>query len=315
MKKAITTAAILLTGMAAFPQKNNIVPAATKNPGKVKIPTGFKSLFAEANGQQIHYIIGGVGKPLLLLHGFPESWYTWRKVMPLLLKDFTLIVPDARGVGESSCPEKGYSKVEIAEDFYQLMQKLGHKKFFVAGHDWGGSEAFALTATHPESVEKLIILEANPMGSWVANKEPLWFYGFIRQPNNYAEKIIGNNKKEFFTWFWTNKEGIHIPNAIDADAQEEYLRTYGINKGMNAAFELYRTIDKDIENNDRFSKIPLTIPVLAVGAEFSQKGKIAENMKHVANNVTEALIPNSGHFVTEEQPELTADTIRNFLKN
>ncbi len=293
----------------------SIAPATAKSKSKVKLPNGFKSQFAEVNGQRIHYVTGGKGEPLLLLHGFPESWYTWRKIIPLLEKDFTLIMPDARGVGDSSCPAKGYSKVEIAEDFYQLMQKLGYKQFYLAGHDWGGVEAVALAATHPESVRKLINLEAGALGSWLPNRDLLWFFGLMRQPDNFAEKIIEGRQREFFTWFWTNKDGNRIPNAIDAAAQEEYMRTFGTTCGMKAGFERYRTLDKDFADTDRFAKTPLTMPVLAVGAEFSFKDQVAWSMRHVAKDVTQVIVPNSGHFVLEEQPEFTAKTIRDFLKN
>ena len=112
--------------------------------------------YADLGDVQLHYVTAGEGFPIVLLHGWPQSWYAWRYVMPELAKTYQVIAPDLRGLGDSSRPQEGYDKKTIAHDIWRLLHDhLGHKQFMLVGHDWGGPTAYAIAAAHPQAVRKL----------------------------------------------------------------------------------------------------------------------------------------------------------------
>ena len=114
---------------------------------------------ASVNGIQMHYVIGGKGDPVVLLHGWPETWYSWHKVMPALAKNYTVIAPDLRGLGDSSKPLTGYDGKTVAEDIHELVTKLGFKTIFLVGHDIGTQVAYSYAAAHPTEVKRLAVME------------------------------------------------------------------------------------------------------------------------------------------------------------
>ena len=119
----------------------------------------FSHHMASVNGIQMHYVIGGHGDPLILLHGWPQTWYEWRHVMPILAESYTVIAPDLRGLGDSSKPTIGYDGATTAEDLYQLVSKLGLNKIFLVAHDIGAQTAFSFAAAHLNNVSKLVIMD------------------------------------------------------------------------------------------------------------------------------------------------------------
>jgi pimeloyl-ACP methyl ester carboxylesterase len=114
---------------------------------------------ASVNGIQLHYVIGGQGDPVVLLHGWPQTWYEWRHIMPALAKNYTVIAPDPRGLGDSSKPITGYDSKTVAEDIHQLVAQLGFKDIFLVGHDWGAQTAYSYAAAHPNNVSKLVLMD------------------------------------------------------------------------------------------------------------------------------------------------------------
>src|SRR5215207_7167199 len=119
----------------------------------------FSHHVASVNGIQMHYVTGGQGDPVVLLHGWPQTWYEWRHVMPALAENYTVIVPDLRGLGDSSKPVTGYDGKTTAEDIYQLVSQLGFKDIFLVGHDFGAQTAYSYAAIHPNNVSKLVVME------------------------------------------------------------------------------------------------------------------------------------------------------------
>jgi pimeloyl-ACP methyl ester carboxylesterase len=114
------------------------------------------------NGIQLHYVMSGKGEgdPIVLLHGWPQTWYEWRHIIPqLIANNYTVIAPDMRGLGDSEKPQTGYDKKTVAEDIYQLVEKLGYSKIYLVAHDWGGAVAYSYAAAHPEAVNKMVILD------------------------------------------------------------------------------------------------------------------------------------------------------------
>jgi pimeloyl-ACP methyl ester carboxylesterase len=156
------------------------------------------------DGVRIHYLIGGAGPPVVLLHGYPETWYAWRKVMPQLAAQYTVIAPDLRGFGDSSRPAGGYDRKTMAGDIRDLVRRLGYDRVLLAGHDWGGSTAVAYAVAWPAEVRRLVVIEAQPRGPWSEQdpgfREP-WFYGFHRIPG-FAETIVAGHERQYLTWFY-----------------------------------------------------------------------------------------------------------------
>jgi pimeloyl-ACP methyl ester carboxylesterase len=136
------------------------------------------------NGVRIHYVAGGAGPPLVLLHGFPECWREWRYVMPTLAEfGYTVVAPDLRGFGDSDKPFDGYDALNVATDIHQLVCQLGHERISVVGHDVGASVAYTLAAAHPDEVRGLVLMEAFPAGLEVASGRQTWHLGFMAAPD------------------------------------------------------------------------------------------------------------------------------------
>jgi pimeloyl-ACP methyl ester carboxylesterase len=159
---------------AALPAASSGTPAMP--------PANFKSTTANVNGVDIHYVIGGKGEPLVLVHGFGQNWYMWNRLLPELSKHFTVIAPDLRGVGESGKPAGGYDKKTMATDIYALVKKLGYDKINLAGHDIGLMVVYAYAAQYPSEVKKLAFLDALIPGiepSWSEYWAKAWWWGFF----------------------------------------------------------------------------------------------------------------------------------------
>ena len=133
---------------------------------------------AHINGFRMHYVTAGSGYPLVFLHGWPQTWYEWRKIIPAVADRFTVIAPDLRGLGDSERPMTGYDKRTLASDVYALISHLGYQHVGLTGHDWGGTVAYYLAYDHPELVERLLILESTP--GLVRKDEPLDLRGIRR---------------------------------------------------------------------------------------------------------------------------------------
>jgi pimeloyl-ACP methyl ester carboxylesterase len=166
-----TVMLIALTFNSYTSFSRNVIDQATiTNDTKPALPpNGFSNRYAIVNGVKIHYVIGGHGIPLMLVHGFPQNWYMWNRLLPELSKHFTVICPDLRGVGESGKPQGGYDKKTMAIDLHELVKKLGYEKIDIAGHDVGMMVAYAYAAQFPNEVNKLALLDA-----LLAGIEPVW---------------------------------------------------------------------------------------------------------------------------------------------
>jgi pimeloyl-ACP methyl ester carboxylesterase len=276
------------------------------------VPKGFESNTADLGGVKIHYVVGGEGPPLLLVHGWPETWYSWRLVMPQLAEHYTVIAPDMRGFGDSSLESSGYDKKTLAQDLHTLMTKLGFPKADLVGHDWGGPVAYAYTAQFRDAVGKLILIEGSPFGPWTKNKEPFWFFRFMRLGDNYPEALIAGRERQFLSYFYANDQ-FHVVPAFPPAVVDLYVRAFARPGRMQPSYALYRTIDQDVKDNAEFAKMPLTIPVLAIGARRGAGEFSFEGAKAVATNVTPLIFEETGHFIAEERPQALAGIIRSFL--
>lgn len=271
---------------------------------------------AELGDVRLHYVTCGQGPAVVLLHGWPQTWWEWRRIMPALSQRYTVIAPDLRGLGDSSCPQTGYDKRTVANDIWRLVNgTLGHQRFFLVGHDWGGPTAYALAHAHPDAVEKLAIVDVViPFGTpealtWGGKR---WHHGF-HWVQDLPEALVAGRERTYLSWFYTNLA--YNPAAITREDIDEYVRAYSQPGVLRAGFEYYRATPTDIAHNNELMKTKLRMPVLAVGGAGG-KGRglqVLENLKELATDVRGGAIPACGHWVPEEQPEELSKALMAFF--
>jgi pimeloyl-ACP methyl ester carboxylesterase len=252
------------------------------------------------NGVQLHYIMGGKGEgdPIVLLHGFPQTWFEWRHIIPqLIANNYTVIAPDMRGLGDSERPETGYSKI------------------YLVAHDWGSAVAYSYAAAHPQGVNKMVILDIVLPGFGLeeaANFSPngLWHLSF-HAVRDLPEKLIEGKEDTYLNWFydWTYNQ-----SAITSEAREEYIKQYSKPGALRAGFEYYRAVFEDAKQNKEYGKDKLDIPILTIGGEAGLGNLTTASFQKVANNVTGTTLPNTGHFIPEERPNFLTKQILEFFK-
>ena len=279
----------------------------------------FSHHMASVNGTQIHYVVGGHGDPIVLLHGWPETWYSWHLVMPALAKNYTVIAPDLPGLGDSSKPLTGYDGKTVATIMHQLVNQLGFKSIFLVGHDIGTQVAYSYAAAHPTEVRKLIMMELTIPGFAPAGRMPLWWAVFHQTPD-VSEALVEGKESMYLTWFFHNL--VFNPAAIKQTDINEYVSHYSAPGGMRAGFEYYRAFPQDAIQNINYSKAKLTMPVLALGGGYIPTfggnitmPTIIYGMKILAQNVQGITVPNSGHYIPEEQPKFVIDQLFKFFGN
>ncbi len=265
---------------------------------------------ASVNGIQMHYVMGGKGDPVVLLHGWPETWYEWRHVMPALAKNYTVVAPDLRGLGDSSKPASGYDGNSTAEDIYQLLSKLGFNNIYLVAHDVGVQTAYSYAAAHPSNVSKLVILEAPVVGFFPPGaEERLWWFSFHQAPD-IPEMLTAGKEREYLSWFYRLA---YNPEAISEADIDTYVSSYSAPGGMRAGFEYYRAFPISEEQNKELAKVKLPMPVLTLGGEYSFGSALFESMKLVARDVRGVIVPLSGHWIPDERPDFLIKELAKFF--
>jgi len=283
--------------------------------------SAFEHHYAEVGEVMLHYVTLGSGPPVVLLHGWPQTWYEWRLVMPRLAERFTVIAPDLRGLGDSSRPLTGYDKRTVANDVWRLVtETLRHRTFHLVGHDWGGPTAYALAATHPEAVTKLAIVDVVIPGDGgdFSQGGRRWHHQFHITPD-LPEALVTGRERIYLQWFY--QTFAYKPGAIDEAALDEFVRTYSQPGALRAGFNYYRAMAEDAKVNaaQLATGFRLPMPVLGVGGAISYphgRGRGADveaSMRRVATDVRGAVIPECGHFVPEEAPETLSRLLLEFL--
>ncbi len=286
---------------------------------------GFTTKKATVNGTTIHYRIGGKGKPLLLLHGYPQSHVIWHKIAPFLAERYTVVASDLRGYGDSGKPatvpdHSSYSKREMAKDQVLLMQALGFDSFFVAGHDRGGRVAHRMALDHPQAITKLAVLDIAPTYTMYKTTDMEfatayfhWF--FLIQPADIPEKMIGADPEYFLLkkfGQWGRDSG-----AFTEAAMAEYRRCL-TPETIHASCEDYRasaSIDLEHDQSDIDSGKKIPCETLCLWGEKGYVGKkynVVKEWKKWADEVTGYALP-CGHYLPEEAPDQTLDAFIQFF--
>jgi pimeloyl-ACP methyl ester carboxylesterase len=279
----------------------------------------FSHHMASVNGIQIHYVTGGQGDPVVLLHGYPQSWYEWRQIMPALAKNYTVIVPDLRGFGDSSKPLTGYDGNTTAEDIYQLVSQLGYSNIFLVAHDVGAQTAYSYAAAHSNNVSKLVLMDF-PFPGFLPpefGQNGPWWFAFY-QTRDIPETLIDGKEREYLSWFM--KGLAYNPSAISEEALDVFAAHAEAPGGLRAQFEHFRAFPMDAEQNKESAKSKITMPVLVLGGDIypalggDYPGNFAlDSTQALAANVTGITVPLSGHWIPEEQPQFVIEQLARFF--
>jgi pimeloyl-ACP methyl ester carboxylesterase len=298
---------------------------APEGPGSVSgaphLPEGFTGTFIsryiDTGELRQHVVTGGEGPPLLLVHGWPQTWYAWRLVMPALARDFSVVAPDQRGCGLSGRPPGGYDTGTLAGDLVALMDALGHRRFAVAGHDTGMWIGYALAADHPGRVDRLAVAEtplpgvspSPPLFASAHLNDRLWHFAFNRLAE-VNEQLVTGRGDVYFGWQFASKAAKELPGY----AVRHYVDTLAADpEALHGSFAIYRALDITIAQNQQRKDRPLRMPVLAIGGAESLGDQVAATMKLAADDVQALAIPGCGHHPAEETPEATLAALTTFL--
>ena len=277
-------------------------------------PANFGTLNVVTNGTQIYVRAGGEGSAVLLLHGYGETGDMWAPLAARLARNHKVIVPDLRGLGLSSRPAGGYDKKTHAEDMAGVLDALKIDKVDLVTHDIGNMVGYAFAAQHPHRVKKFVIIDAPlpGIGPWddIVRSHALWQFSFYGPD---AERLVKGRERIYLDRFWN--EFSADPKKFDEASRKHYAQLYAAAGAMHAGFEQFKAFDQDAADNKAFvAKGMLTMPVLAIGGEKSFGSMMGTVMRAAATNVQTAVVPNSGHWVMEENPEATMKLIEDFLQ-
>jgi len=296
-----TTVLLVIAGTTALAQSNR-----------------YESRTAELNGVQIHYLKAGTGKnTLVLIHGFGDTSHMWIPLFDEFAKDYTIIAPDLRGLGESSRPATGYDKKTMANDIHALVKSLGYQKINLVGHDIGLMVAYAYAAQYPNEVEKLALLEAPIPGIgdiWqkVYTTPALWHFHFVFSP--VALDLVKGRERLFLEHFWQTLSP--HPETFSETDRRIYAKAYAQPGAMRAAFEMFKTFDtQDAMDNRQFAATKLSMPVLTIEGDKAMGGALEVQAKIVATHVTSITLKDTGHWLMEQRPgEINAE-LKKFFAN
>src|SRR6201991_846688 len=285
-------------------------------------PAGFQSKYAQVNGFRMHYMQGGKGSPVVMIHGFPQSWTEWRQQMVPLSRTHTVIAVDLRGTGNSQVTKSGYQAAQLAKDVHQLLKQLGlNSGVQVVAHDIGVWVAYDYAAQWPSEVRRVAVMEApipddSVYGFSVLNADPnkpaARHFCMYQRP--LAEHLIAGHERVFvqdmITEYLAGNKSPFTPS--DYDFYAHYLKEPG---RTTAWMSVYRQLRADVQRKKEFlARGKLKMPILAVGAQDSFGGMIADQWRDYAVNVDGRVLKNSGHFVTEEKPQEVTAMLQSFLQ-
>jgi pimeloyl-ACP methyl ester carboxylesterase len=271
-------------------------------------------------GLRLHFATAGDGpRTMVLLHGFPQTWWQWHRVIPALVAGgFRVVAPDYRGAGDSWRPPGGYDKQTMAEDVQRLLrQQLGIQgPVVLVGHDIGLMIAYAYAQAYRDDVSRLVVVDAPLPGTAVFDRlrtDPrVWHFAF-HSARDVAEMLVAGRERQYLQAFFNAR--CFDPSAISERDLDIYVSAYAAPGAMRAGFEVYRAFDRDAEDNRaalaRNGK--LTMPVLAMGGATSTTGPLVEEMmREVAEDVTGVRLPGTAHWIAEEDPQAFASAVLDF---
>jgi len=274
---------------------------------------------ADVNGIRMHYVRTGEGPFVLLLHGWPQTWYMWRKLIPVLAERFTVIAPDLRGYGLTDKPPSGYDKRTMAADLRALARHCGAERVALVGHDRGARVAHRYALDHPDEVDRIVVLDIVPTREMFLRTDTVlargyWHWFFHLQPD-LPELLVGDRIELYLRYFferWT----VHRPGV--EEAIPVYVQAYSRPGALRAGFDDYRaTFPDDIADDDASKDAGerLRMPLLALwgGTGLTGRLPVLDIWREYAEDVRGQAIEDCGHFLPEERPETVNRLVREFL--
>jgi len=293
----------LLTGLISLPASARIVP----------YPSSFHARLIQTNGTALYVRVGGSGPAVVLLHGYGETGDMWEPLAEKLAVDHMVIVPDLRGMGLSLRPTGGYDKKTQGHDIAAVLDSLKVDHADLVTHDIGNMVGYALAAEYPTRITHFVIIDAPlpGVGPWddIVRSHALWHFSFYGPD---AERLVKGRERIYLDRFWN--EFAADPKSFDEASREHYATLYARPGAMHAGFEQFKAFDQDVIDNKAFlASGKLSMPVLALGGDKSFGPMMATVMRAAATDVTQGIVPNSGHWIMEENPTATIELVTSFL--
>lgn len=283
----------------------------------------FKHKFAKVRGVRMHYVTGGSGPALVLLHGWPQTWYEWHKIMPALAEHHTVYALDLPGLGDSEKSPASFDKKTLARYVDGLREQIGLDTFDLVAHDLGAGVGFQYAAQFPDRVTSYVHMDYPLPGRELPAakyRSFSWHMGFNSQ-KKIPEQLVDNpgDVREFLTGFYPQVAyggsafgGSRTTSPFTEEETAEYLRTYSRPKVLHAGFELYRSLDKDERDNAATPPVRTrTLLLTATGSLASTQPTLTPKLPRITRAVE---IPKSGHWLAEENPEAVVDEILAFTR-
>ncbi len=305
MRRILSTATAVSLALCAVSASAQVPP----------YPGAFRTQEISANGAMIHVRVGGSGPAVVLLHGYGETGDMWAPMAAELMRDHTVIVPDLRGLGRSSHPAGGFTKMNQAEDVAGVLDRLKVDRADIVAHDIGNMVAFAFAEKHPERVGKMVLIDAPVpgIGPWeqIVQSPLLWHFRF-GGPD--MERLVKGRERIYLDRFWNDFSA--DPRHFTEASRVHYAKLYALPGAMHSGFEQFHAFDQDAIDNRAWiaGHGKLKMPILALGGEKSFFTQMADVMKAGAENVTGGVVPGSGHWILEENPGATIKLVRDFLQ-
>ncbi len=277
-------------------------------------PRTFRMQMMQANGTSLFVRVGGHGPAVILLHGFGDTGDMWAPLAAVLVKDHTVIVPDLRGMGLSAHPDSGYTKKNQAIDIAAVMDGLQVKTADLVTHDIGNMVGYALAAQFPRRITRWAAIDAPlpGIGNWdsILRSPLLWHFNF-RGPDE--ERLVRGRERIYLDRFYNELSA--DPKTIDTETRDHYAALYAKPHAMHDAFEQFGAFSQDANDNKTLlaGGGKLTMPVLGLGGEQSFGTGMAEELRFVADQVSSGIVPHSGHWIMEENPQATVRIVTGFL--
>lgn len=286
---------------------------------QLSIPTveGVTHHTASVNGGELHHVsAGSTGSPILLVHGFPESWWAFHKLIPLLAVRHRVFAVDLRGFGDSSTADADYDSTVAAEDLHQLIAHLGVGPVHLTAQDISGGTVFRLAATYPTDVRSLTAIEMGLAGFGLEGFADVthggsWHIGVLAAPG--IPEMLFAGRESALLGEWAYPSMTVVPGSISEADIDEFARTYARAEGWRGAEGLYRSMLSEGDDIKALaSSRPLTMPVLAVGAGGGPftLGTISQVS---TGNVASVQLDGVGHYAAMEAPEELSTAILDFL--
>ena len=284
----------------------------------------FSRARVKTSAADINLVHGGSGRPLLLLHGYPQTHVMWHAVAPRLVSHFHVICPDLRGYGDSAKPPSTadhypYSKRAMAQDMVEVMAFLGHQTFFVAGHDRGARVTHRMALDHPERIKKACVMDIAPTHHMFKTTDQHFATGyyhwfFLIQPDGLPEHMIGADPAYYLT---EKLKRWSAPGAVFADeAVAEYVRCFSKPESIHASCEDYRaaaSIDLKHDEEDMGKKVQSPLLVLWGAKGFVQRTYDVLGVWRERAEQVEGSSVDCGHFLPEEAPATVSEELLKFF--